>query len=131
MSIDERAANSRRGVGTKNHCVHGDGEVLEEVLDWRPPDYWTTRFEIPGAMVCIMTDTIESLGEGSRVTVRMKVVEPEDPEAGQTMLAAVAPLLDAAADSLKSFLATHPVTTESVELPPTDETTRLATAVHG
>jgi uncharacterized protein YndB with AHSA1/START domain len=131
MSIDEHAETSRRGVGTKNHCVHGAGEVLEEVLDWRPPDYWTTRFEIPGAMVGIMTDTVESFGEGSRVTVRLKVVEPEEPEAVQTMLAAVAPLLDAAADGLLGYIAAHPVMTESVELPPTDEATRLATAIHG
>jgi uncharacterized protein YndB with AHSA1/START domain len=131
MRIDEHSETSRRGVGTKNHCVHGDGEVLEEVLDWRPPEYWTTRFEIPGAMVGVMTDTVEPFEEGSRVTSRLRIVVPEDAADAGAMLAAVTPLLDAAADSLKSFLATHPVVTESVELPPTDEATRLATAVHG
>ena len=112
-----------------NHCVHGDGEVLEEVLDWRPPDYWTTRFEIPGVMVGMMTDTVESFGEGSRVTVRMRVVEPVELQARQEMLAVVAPILDAAADGLKNYLAAHPFEAETTELPPTDEARRLATAV--
>ena len=131
MTIEEHAETSRRGVGTRNHCVHGDGEVLEEVLDWRPPDYWTTRFEIPGAIVGLMTDTVEPFGEGSRVTVRMKVVEPDEPEAQREMLAGLAPVLDAAADGLLSYMTAHPFIRATTELPPTNEAARLATAVHG
>jgi uncharacterized protein YndB with AHSA1/START domain len=130
MRIEEHAETSRRGVGTMNHCVHGDGEVLEEVLDWRPPDYWTTRFEIPGTMVGMMTDMVEPVGEGSRVTIRMNVVEPVELEARQEMLAGLAPVFDAAADGLKDYLAAHPFESEEVELPPTDEARRLATAIH-
>src|SRR4051794_26221670 len=33
----------RRGVGTTNHCMHGKDAVVEEILDWRPYDYFTDR----------------------------------------------------------------------------------------
>jgi uncharacterized protein YndB with AHSA1/START domain len=129
MIIEEHAETSRRGVGTSNHCLHGDGVVLEEVVDWRPPHYWTVRFEVPGAMVGLMTDSVEAAGEGSRVTMRMRVVEPADPAAGREMLAGVAPLLEAAVDGLQRYVSANPVKLESVELPPADEAKRLATAV--
>ncbi|MEX0698240.1 MAG: DUF2652 domain-containing protein [Acidimicrobiia bacterium] len=131
MTIEEHAGTSRRGVGTVNHCVHGDGMVLEEVLDWRPPEYWTVQFEVPGAMVGMMTDSVEPFGEGSKVTMRMRVVEPVDPRARREMLAVVIPLIDAAADGLESYVVAHPVKVETVELPATDEALRLATAVLG
>src|SRR4051794_40277770 len=38
------AAGNRRAVGATTHCRHGaDGEVTEEILDWRPYDYLTDR----------------------------------------------------------------------------------------
>lgn len=114
-----------------NHCVHGDGVVLEEVLDWRPPDYWTVRFEVPGAMVGMMTDSVEPFGDGSKVTVRVRVEDPVDPEARQAMLAAIVPLVDAAAAGLENYVATHPIKRERIELPSTDEASRLATAILG
>jgi len=131
MSIEEHTQTSRRGVGTLNHCVHGDGVVLEEVLDWRPPDYWTVRFEVPGAMVGMMTDSVEPFGDGSKVTVRVRVEDPVDPEARQAMLAAIVPLVDAAAAGLENYVATHPIKRERIELPSTDEASRLATAILG
>ena len=33
----------RRGVGTTNHCIHGKDAIVEEILDWRPYEYWTHR----------------------------------------------------------------------------------------
>lgn len=36
-----------RGVGTQNHCVHGDVMVEEEVLDWKPFDYVTIAVQSP------------------------------------------------------------------------------------
>ena len=129
MSIDEFADSSRRGVGTVNHCQHGDGVVVEEILDYRPPDYWTVRFEIPGAVVGMMTDSIEPSGEGSRVTIRMRLLEPEDGPARQEMVAAVAGMIEGAMTGLANYVSEHPVILESVELPSTDEAARLASAV--
>jgi len=37
-------SGNRRAVGATNHCRHGaDGEVTEEILDWRPYDYLSDR----------------------------------------------------------------------------------------
>jgi hypothetical protein len=37
------ATGNRRGVGATNHCMHGEDAIIEEVLDWRPYDYFTYR----------------------------------------------------------------------------------------
>jgi hypothetical protein len=37
------APGNRRGVGATNHCMHGKDVIVEEVLDWRPFDYFTVR----------------------------------------------------------------------------------------
>jgi uncharacterized protein YndB with AHSA1/START domain len=36
-----------RGVGTQNHCVHGDVTVEEEILDWKPFNYVTVAVQSP------------------------------------------------------------------------------------
>jgi len=41
--VVEDLANGRRGIGTVNHCAHGKGVSIEEVLDWFPPEYETKR----------------------------------------------------------------------------------------
>jgi uncharacterized protein YndB with AHSA1/START domain len=41
------AAGNRRGVGATNHCMHGKDASIEEVLDWRPYDYFTIRNTVP------------------------------------------------------------------------------------
>jgi hypothetical protein len=46
--VDQANATGRRGVGTTNHCVHGHGTVVEEILDWRPFRYFTVRSMVPG-----------------------------------------------------------------------------------
>ncbi|MFY9588350.1 MAG: DUF2652 domain-containing protein [Actinomycetota bacterium] len=58
-----------RGVGTQNHCVHGDGTIIEEeVLDWKPFNYVTVQVESP---IGPFTYTFEftPLEEGSRTRV--------------------------------------------------------------
>jgi Protein of unknown function (DUF2652)/Polyketide cyclase / dehydrase and lipid transport len=44
------ATGNRRGVGATNHCMHGKDATIEEVLDWRPFDYFTYRITLPTAM---------------------------------------------------------------------------------
>jgi uncharacterized protein YndB with AHSA1/START domain len=54
-----------RGVGTQNHCIHGDVTIEEEVLDWNPFDYLTIKVESPmGPFVYTME--FAPLGDGSR-----------------------------------------------------------------
>ncbi len=45
--VIEQTAQGRRGVGTTNHCVHGKDAIVEEILDWRPPEYFTMRWQMP------------------------------------------------------------------------------------
>ena len=33
----------RVGVGARNHCIHGKTVAVEDVLDWRPFDYFTVK----------------------------------------------------------------------------------------
>jgi uncharacterized protein YndB with AHSA1/START domain len=39
--IDEDRGGGIQGVGTRNHCVHGRTASREEILDWKPFDYYT------------------------------------------------------------------------------------------
>ena len=58
--VIEQTAGGRRGVGTTNHCVHGKDAIVEEILDWRPPEYYTMRWQmpIPNAPKVRSTDTL-------------------------------------------------------------------------
>jgi hypothetical protein len=44
------ATGNRRGVGATNHCMHGKSAIIEEILDWRPYDYFTYRTTLPTPM---------------------------------------------------------------------------------
>jgi uncharacterized protein YndB with AHSA1/START domain len=72
-TVLEVAPGGRRGVGTTNHCMHGKSAIIEEIVDWRPYDYFTIRFQlpIPGAPKLTMTDTFESFDGGTRHTTRI------------------------------------------------------------
>lgn len=67
------AAGNRRGVGTTNHCVHGEEAVIEELLDWRPYDYYTMRNTIPtpmGAIHLLSTTEFEPTPAGTVIHLR-------------------------------------------------------------
>lgn len=46
-AVLENSEGGRRGVGTKNHCMHGKDAIIEEILDWRPFDYVTQNVQMP------------------------------------------------------------------------------------
>ena len=73
VRVDETVTGGRRGVGTTNHCVHGKDAIIEEILDWRPFDYWTLRFQVPepGIPRFTMTYLFEATDEGTRLTCRV------------------------------------------------------------
>lgn len=60
--FDERTVQGRRGIGTVNHCRHGKDTILEEILDWRPPQHQTVRVQlpIPGAPRLTFSDVLEA-----------------------------------------------------------------------
>jgi uncharacterized protein YndB with AHSA1/START domain len=40
----------RRGTGSVNHCMHGADAMIEQIVDWRPFDYYTEISTMPAAM---------------------------------------------------------------------------------
>jgi Protein of unknown function (DUF2652)/Polyketide cyclase / dehydrase and lipid transport len=68
--IDQSTPDGRRGIGTQNHCVHGKNASLEEILDWRPFDYYTILNQVPMPLLkpMRMTFELEDVAGGTRVT---------------------------------------------------------------
>jgi uncharacterized protein YndB with AHSA1/START domain len=87
--IDEAPVEGRRGIGTRNHCVHGDGATLEEILDWRPFEYFTLDNRIPGVVHYVSTTELTPTVEGTHVTVRFQ--RPRSPKE-RAALEAAAPM---------------------------------------
>jgi uncharacterized protein YndB with AHSA1/START domain len=101
--VIEDTAGGRRGVGTKNHCMHGKNAILEEVLDWRPFDYITLSnlLPIPNAPKVVTTYALEDRPNGAtHIEIRIGRPKPKDlpfveqvaPEYQKTVTAAVAAL---------------------------------------
>jgi uncharacterized protein YndB with AHSA1/START domain len=68
--VDESTPDGRRGTGTRNHCVHGKGVMLEEVLDWRPFDYYTVEMDLPMPFIgpIRVTFELEDTPDGTCIT---------------------------------------------------------------
>jgi Protein of unknown function (DUF2652)/Polyketide cyclase / dehydrase and lipid transport len=67
------APGNRRGVGATTHCMHGEGVSIEEMLDWRPHDYFTLRNTIPtpmGEVRLIETSEFEPTSDGTIIHLR-------------------------------------------------------------
>jgi len=77
--IQDNGPSGRRGVGTVNHCMHGKDAVIEEILDWRPFDYFTDRTTMPGGITFIATTELEPTPTGT--ILRMNFEAPDDPAA--------------------------------------------------
>ena len=74
--IDE-FVDSRRGVGTVNHCAHGGSVTVQQVVDWQPFTTFTTRNETDDDGVVILSTTVLTSNEGeTNVTVYVSC-EPE------------------------------------------------------
>lgn len=73
VAVAEDSPTGRRGPGTTNHCMHGREAVIEEILDWRPFEYFTVRSQMPMAGVpkLTMTQRFEPAGAGTRVTTAL------------------------------------------------------------
>jgi hypothetical protein len=77
-AIIENSGNKRRGIGTENHCMHGKDAIVEEVLDWRPFDYFTvsTLLPIPGAPKIMLTHAFQDRINGA-THIEMRVAKPK------------------------------------------------------
>jgi hypothetical protein len=69
----EGATGGRRGLGSANHCMHGEDAIVEEILDWRPYDYVTdvTILNPPSGPVKVLhTIEFEPNVEGTTIHFR-------------------------------------------------------------
>jgi len=67
------APGNRRGVGAVNHCAHGKNASIEELLDWRPYDYFSLRNTVPtplGTLSFLQTTEFEPTPSGTIVHMR-------------------------------------------------------------
>ncbi|MDH3249480.1 MAG: DUF2652 domain-containing protein [Acidimicrobiia bacterium] len=74
------ATGGRRGLGSANHCMHGEDAVVEEILDWRPYDYVTdmTILDTPDGPVKV-PHTIEFEPTATGTTIHFRFGPPETP----------------------------------------------------
>jgi hypothetical protein len=67
------STGNRRAVGATIHCMHGTEAVIEQILDWRPYDYWTNRSTINtlrGPMRMLATVELEPTASGTTIHFR-------------------------------------------------------------
>ena len=76
--VVESGEGGRRGLGSSNHCMHGPGAVVEEILDWRPYCYVTDRtiIETPEGPVK-MLHTVEITVDEDGTVVHFRYAAPQ------------------------------------------------------
>ena len=88
------APGGRRGIGTTNHCMHGQDAVIEEILDWRPYDYLTLRSTMGtpmGPLTYVSTVEFEPTPAGT--VVHFRFASPKTAKE-RAILREMAPLLE-------------------------------------
>ena len=75
------SAGNRRSVGATIHCMHGSEAVIEEILDWRPYDYWSNRSTIntPAGPIR-MLNTVELEPTATGTTIHFRYAAPKAPK---------------------------------------------------
>jgi Polyketide cyclase / dehydrase and lipid transport len=88
------ATGNRRGVGATNHCMHGKSATIEEILDWRPYDYFTARTTVPtpmGPVRFVVTTEFEPTPGGTIVHQRFGAPKtPKERARMEQMLSSIA-----------------------------------------
>ena len=118
---DEESESGRRGIGTKNHCTHGGGTVIEEILDWNPIDYFTIGITLPtpNAPQIIMTRTVtEGTAGGSVLEMRVAKPEPEHKEFVDKAAEKFGANMVACIERFQNTVKDQPVSLAMIEEPP-------------
>lgn len=68
--IEQADEGGRRCTGTSSVCIDGRAKIYEEILDWRPFDYFTERNTLPGGIRVVQTTSLEADGGVTRVVTR-------------------------------------------------------------
>jgi class 3 adenylate cyclase len=75
-SVDE-FVDGRRGVGTVNHCAHGGAVTVQQVLDWKPFQTFTTRDEIDDTGFVLTSTSVFTPVDGGTSVAFYYTCEPE------------------------------------------------------
>jgi uncharacterized protein YndB with AHSA1/START domain len=122
-AADPANLGGRRGVGTVNHCMHGEKAIIEEILDWRPYDYLTltTLVPMPDAPKIPMSYAFtEQEGGGTRVEIRLAKPKPKDEAFFDKVVGNFKEHITHEVDVLKGILKTEQ--SAAAEEPPLPET---------
>lgn len=94
--VEVTATGNRRGVGSTNHCLHGKRASVEQLLDWRPYDYFTIRNTVPtpmGKLHFLQTTAFEPTPGGTVLHLRMG---PPETRRERTVARLMTPMLERA-----------------------------------
>ena len=87
----KNATGGRRGLDSANHCMHGPNAVIEEILDWRPPQYWMTKTTVsaaPGSPQFLKTEEFSATSDGgTRIDLTIGTVEGRTPDEDRDLMA--------------------------------------------
>jgi uncharacterized protein YndB with AHSA1/START domain len=119
--VDEKHDSGRRGVGTVNHCVHGKEATVEEILDWRPFDYYTERstLPLPGGPKVLFTSMFTERPEGgTHVEIRVGKVPGREKDASEDLVVGLRQVLTGMMETYRSILNQQMGTPAAVGEPP-------------
>jgi uncharacterized protein YndB with AHSA1/START domain len=97
VRVDEATTGGRRGIGTTSHCVHGKDAIVEEIVDWRPFEYWTQRMQVPEPGIPKFTLMYAYEGEGDTTRLTARILRPRSAK-DREIWTMVEPILSTALD---------------------------------
>jgi uncharacterized protein YndB with AHSA1/START domain len=71
-AIDQVDVGGRRATGASSVCVDGRTKIYEEILDWRPFDYFTERLSLPRGVRAVLTTSLQPGAGITRVVTRVR-----------------------------------------------------------
>jgi uncharacterized protein YndB with AHSA1/START domain len=91
-NIKAEKHNGRRGLGARNHCLHGkQAATIQTMVDWKPFDYFTYESQasdVPKPEMLI-THELTTIPDGTRLQVRARLLKPMPNALLRVMAAAV------------------------------------------
>lgn len=70
--IDQADEGGRRSTGTSSVCVDGRTKIYEEILDWRPFDYFTERISLGSRTSALLTTELREREDETQVVTRVR-----------------------------------------------------------
>ena len=71
-AIEPVELGGRRATGTASVCVDGRARIYEEILDWRPFEYFTERVSLSRGVRAVLTTELQPGERGTHVVTRVR-----------------------------------------------------------